>query len=86
MSNFERAMRDPKSLYEFPRDVLADESLTKAEKIEVLKQWGVDAHLLSVAEEENMPSDSGDAPNMLNRIKRCLAKLGVEEHDDSPAK
>lgn len=75
MTDFAHAMRDPKSCYNEPKDVLNDETLDKEQKIKVLKQWEYDARELSVAEEENMPAQSGDEASMLNRVKTALQAL-----------
>lgn len=85
MTDFDRAMRDPTSCFDKPNDVLADNSLSKKEKIKVLKQWEYDARQLSIAEEENMLSESGDEPNKLNRIQMALRELGVDS-DSGDAK
>lgn len=72
MSDFDKAMRDPSKAYSLPKDILEDDTLDQDQKIKILKQWEFDAHNLMVAEEENMP---GDAPPMLNRVRRALKKL-----------
>lgn len=82
MTDFQRALYDPKSAFEYPKDVLADDTLTKEQKLKVLQQWEYDARELQVAEEENMLGDS--SPTMLNRIVRALRKLD-NAHDDSEA-
>ncbi len=76
MTDFEKAMRDPSNSYHRPKDVLEDDSVDHDQKIKILKQWEFDARELLVAEEENMP---GDASSMLNRVKRALQELGVQE-------
>ena len=74
MTDFEKAMRDPSKAYKLPKDVLEDDSLDRDQKIKILRQWEFDANELITAEEENMP---GDAPPMLNRVKRALEELEV---------
>jgi len=78
MTDFDKAMRDPKTCFDEPQDLLNDDSLSKEQKIKLLQQWEYDARQLSVAEEENMPSQTGEESNMLNRIQRALRELGVE--------
>jgi len=71
-NNFEKALIDPTTVYEQPQDVLLDETLSKDEKLKILKQWEYDARGLLVAEEENMP---GDASSMLQRILAAIHEL-----------
>lgn len=85
MTDFDRAMRDPKSCFDEPHDVVADDSLSKDQKVKILQQWEYDARELSVAEEENMAAHSGDESNKLNRIQKALRELGVNS-DSSGAK
>lgn len=85
MTDFNQAMRDPKSCYVEPCQVVTDDTLSKEEKIKVLKQWEYDARERSVAEEENMPSGP-DETFMLSRIKEALRELGVSEDDPHGSK
>lgn len=78
MTDFARAMRDPKACFSEPTNVLNDDTLSKEEKIKVLRQWEYDARELSVAEEENMPAQTGDESSMLSRVQTALRELGVE--------
>lgn len=72
MTNLQKALFDPMGLYKEPQDVLLDETLSKEEKLKVLKQWEYDARELMVAEEENMP---GDSSNMLQRVLAAIHAL-----------
>ena len=72
MTDLEKALHDPGSVYRYPRDVLADDSITVEQKRQILEQWHVDAKNLAVADEENM---AGDGPSMLSRVQRCLGLL-----------
>lgn len=72
MTNFERALFDPSAIYKQPQDILLDDTLSKEEKLKVLKQWEYDARELMVAEEENMV---GDASSMLQRILMAIHEL-----------
>lgn len=78
MTDYARAMRDPKSCFAEPSNVLSDQSLTKDQKINILKQWEYDAREQSVAEEENMPTGPSDT-FMISRIREALRELGVSE-------
>lgn len=65
--------------------MLNDATLSREEKIALLKQWEYDARELEVAEEENM---GGGAADMLERILRALEKLtpGDTHKIDAPNK
>ncbi len=75
MSDFEKAMLSPTSVYKIPNEVVEDDTLSREQKLKILRQWEYDAHELQVAEDENMP---GDQPtSMLHRIItaiHCLEK------------
>ena len=69
-------MLDPTMVFKDPTDVIADENLSRDQKIEILRSWEYDAHQLEVAEEE-----AGMAvlrPEMLDLILQALLTLGVE--------
>lgn len=74
MTDFKKAMLSPSVVYSQPNDVVLDDTLTKEEKIKILRQWEYDARDILVAEEENM---IGTEPAMLGRILHALEKLGV---------
>lgn len=71
-SDFEKARRDPKSVYRTPEQVLADPRLDRQGKREILKTWEQDAQLLLKAEDEAM---TGGEPNMLRRVELALDRL-----------
>jgi len=48
------ALTNPSKFFEKPQDVLVHPGLSRDTKLEILRQWEVDARLLQVAEEENM--------------------------------
>ncbi len=73
--DIEKAMFDPGSVFDHPVDVFDEQSLTREQKIRLLKRWEYDARELSVAEEENM---TGGPPNMLGEILQVLQRLDVE--------
>ena len=71
-----QAMLDPTSVFKDPTEVVADENLSRDQKIEILHRWEYDAHELEVAEEE-----AGMAvcrPDMFDRVIQALHTLGVE--------
>ncbi len=83
--DIEKVMKNPNTFFESPAEVCEEESLTKIQKIKILRQWEYDARELEVAEEENM---SGGPPDMLHEILEALRYLGSEsdpEHS-SPTK
>jgi hypothetical protein len=56
MLDIKAAKTNPSKYFQTPQDVLVHPHLTREAKIEILRQWEVDARLMSVAEEENMGS------------------------------
>lgn len=81
-SLIKRALIDPTAVFEAPADVLADQRLTKAQKIEILRRWEYDACEISVAEEEGMPSRNG---RVLQSVLQALDTLvGTIDTDRSP--
>ncbi len=84
MSDKETAKHDPASVYKLPSNVLVDDTLTRAEKIDILRRWAYDEREKAVAEEENMIRSEAERGNMLDEILRCLLVLGVDKDEDSP--
>lgn len=72
MANYEHALIDPSSEYASPQAVVDDESLSKEQKIAVLKQWQHDALEIMRADEENM---AGESENMLSRVTQALREI-----------
>ena len=85
MTDFNKAMRDPKHCFQKPANIVKDTTLSKEQKIKILKQWEYDAREESVAEEENMPAGPEES-YMLNRIKQALRELGAEGDDGGCSK
>ena len=76
MIDVQKAMLDPTMVFKDPTDVVADESLSRDQKIEILRRWEYDARQLEVAEEE-----AGMAvrrPDMFDCVVQALHALGVE--------
>ena len=70
------AMLDPTTVFTDPQDVVANEELTRDQKIEILRRWEYDARELEVAEEE-----AGMAvrrPEMFDLVVQALHALGVD--------
>jgi len=70
--NIEQAMTDPTSVFATPDEVLQKKSLTRDQKIKILKRWEYDALELEVAEEENM---GGGPPGVLDQVLSALHRL-----------
>jgi hypothetical protein len=73
-NDFERALRDPKSVYDTPEQVLADPRLDRQGKRSILETWKQDAEALLRAEGEAMTHGE---PNMLRRVDLALRTLDV---------
>lgn len=69
------ALDNPTSQFACPKDVVNQPNLARADKVKILRQWELDASLLSVAEEENM---SGGEQNLLGEVVKALIALGAE--------
>ena len=82
MTNIDKALLDPTSVYRKPMDVVKDDTLTREEKIKVLHRWEYDARELQVAEEENMPEltkkKHGDH---LSQVLEALHILGSQSQN-----
>ncbi len=78
MTDFKQAMRDPKSCFDKPNQILVDTTLSKEEKIKILKQWEYSTRELSIAEEENMLSHVDAESSLLKQIQIALRSLGIE--------
>jgi L-ribulose-5-phosphate 3-epimerase UlaE len=82
MIDKEMAKLDPSSVFHQPREVLTNNELSRKEKIDILRRWGYDEREMSVAEEENMRSETDDQNNVLDEINKCLLELGVDSSDE----
>lgn len=70
--NLERALNDPADMFENPDAVVRHPTLTRDQKIQILKNWQLDASRLEASEGEGMAGE--DAP-MLHRVRVALAAL-----------
>ncbi|MDZ7751993.1 MAG: hypothetical protein U5S82_10075 [Gammaproteobacteria bacterium] len=70
----EQALLDPASVFASPEAVVADDTLSRDQKVQVLRRWEYDARELEVAEEENM---GGGPPDILGEVLDALSRLGV---------
>lgn len=79
-NDFERALQDPKSVYDTPEQVLADPRLDREGKRLILETWRQDAEALLRAEGEAM---TGGEPNMLGRVDAALRTMADRKTADS---
>lgn len=83
MVDIEAAKLDPASHFHKPSDILLDASLSRHQKIDLLRRWAYDERELAVAEEENM-SGADSSNNILDEILKCLLELGIEGDETQP--
>ena len=81
MIDIEKAIFDPTSVFQSPKEVLNDKELSKNDKISILQHWADDERELLVAEEENMHRSVHERESVLADIQQALECLGVC-HDD----
>jgi hypothetical protein len=82
MTDIEKALLNPVSVFRTPQEVLEAKDLSRDQKIEILRSWEYDARQLQVAEEENMV---GPRINMLDRVINALRRLDPELNLDKSA-
>jgi len=68
-----QALLDPTQVFNHPADVLREQTLTREEKIKILRRWEYDARDLEVADEENM---CGGPVSSLGDVLQALHRLG----------
>ncbi len=76
MIDVNKAMLDPTMVFKDPKDVVAEDELTRDQKIEILRRWEYDARQLEVAEEE-----AGMAvrrPEVFDRVIQALRMRDVD--------
>jgi hypothetical protein len=72
------ALLDPGSVFSSPEEVLGDGTLTREQKVEILRRWEYDAAEVAVAVEEGMPD--ADDQDLLRRILLALERLAGSRH------
>ena len=70
-----KILLNPAAAYKSPAAILADNELTKENKIEILRRWEYDACEVSVAGEEGMQASDGE---LLQQIVRAIGSLTGE--------
>ena len=71
-----KAMLDPTMVFKEPRDVIANDELTRDEKIEILRRWEYDARQQEVAEEE--AGMAVGRPEMFDLVVQALHALNAD--------
>ena len=71
---YREALLDPARYFASPQAVLDADSLTREQRIEILRRWHHDALELQVAEEEGM---TGGERNWVRETAVALTDLGV---------
>jgi len=75
MTEYERALHDPRAVFGEPKEVLARRDLTTDQKHAILESWRQDAVRLSASESENM---AGGEETMLQRVCDAMHELGQQ--------
>lgn len=71
-----QAMTSPTAVFDRPHEVLRRSELSRAQKIEILKRWELDARALQRATDESM---SGGEPPDLDAVNAALLELDPED-------
>lgn len=81
----EMALLDPAAVFGVPEDVVSEQSLTKAQKVEILRRWQDQAAEEAVALEEGIQGEEND---LLRRILEALGELvgPIDVERKSPTK
>ena len=69
-------LRNPRSYFAEPKDVVAHPQLSRDAKLTILREWEQDALRLSTAESEGM---GGGEENMLGRVEEAIQTLVREQ-------
>jgi hypothetical protein len=78
--DYDRALLTPSNVFEQPMDVVATDSMTARQKLEVLKRWELDARALDEATGENM---SGGEASPLTDVRAAIDLLcGADAVDE----
>ncbi len=72
MTEYERALHDPRAVFADPKEVLVYQGLTADQKHAILESWRHDALRLSASEGESM---AGGEEAMLQRVCDALREL-----------
>jgi hypothetical protein len=77
---FDTVIVDVSKHFATPEALLAEEDLSREQKLALLRQWEYDLHLLQVATEENMTGDAPPGANAetIRQVHAAAEKLGAE--------
>lgn len=82
MVSLEKARLDPASAFKSPHAIVEDKTISRDDKVDLLRRWAYDAREIAVAEEENMMGASDDRHHIvLEDIQHCLLELGIKSDD-----
>lgn len=80
---FDKIHQDVAKYFQSPHELIDRDNISPDQKIELLKQWYYDLHLLMVATEENM---TGTGTNVtaekMREVRAMLDSLGVKLDPD----
>lgn len=71
-----QALVDPSSVFSDPTAVLDEDSLSREQKIRILRHWKYDALEMQVADEEGFPARKPG--HLLDSVLAALHQLGAE--------
>lgn len=74
MVDIDKALVDPALVFKAPEEVVADNELSREQKIKILQRWEYDVRELQVAEEEGM---EGPQSVTLDVVLGALRALGA---------
>ena len=74
MVDVEKALLDPGLVFKTPQELLANNELSREQKIEILRRWEYDVRQLQVAAEESM---EGPQPVTLEDVLQALRAIGA---------
>jgi hypothetical protein len=86
--NFEKLVVDVSQHFATPEALLAEDDLSREQKLALLRQWEYDLQLLQVATEENMTGDTPPGANAetIREVHAAAEKLGAELEGSGAAK
>ena len=76
--DLDKAKLDPGSVFDNPKDVLAAQGISAADKQAILLRWESDVEALMRATEEGMPPSENRAPGeVLRAVQEAMQKLAT---------
>jgi hypothetical protein len=75
MIDMDKALLSPSAVFASPSQVLHHQTLSRAQKIDILRRWALDAQALQVAEDENMTAPPQQRPSLLDEVMQALHDL-----------